>query len=123
MTVRFHLCPHSSVSGPLSDDFAAMLERANAAGVKSMIITGTSLSESREAIKLAQEHGLYATIGCHPTRSAEFDKFRGGPDAYLAALDKLISQNLTGRGRVVAIGECGLGALADVLFSWVLMTL
>lgn len=86
-----------------------MLERSRKAGVKSMIITGGSLHESGQALKLAKEHGMYATAGCHPTRSAEFDKYRGGPEAYLAALDKLIGQNLTGKGRVVAVGECGLG--------------
>ncbi len=88
-----------------------MLERSRAAGVKSMIITGGSLHESKEALELAKQHGFYATVGCHPTRSAEFDKFKGGPEAYLAELDKVISSNLTGKGRVVAIGECGLGEL------------
>ena len=87
-----------------------MLERSRAAGVKSMIITGGSLHESREALQLAKQLGFYATVGCHPTRSKQFDDFKGGPDAYLAALDRLIGENLTGKGRAVAIGECGLGA-------------
>ncbi len=39
------------------DDFEAMLERARAAGVRSMIITGGSLHESREALGLAETHG------------------------------------------------------------------
>jgi TatD DNase family protein len=90
------------------DDFDAMLQRSRAAGVKSMIITGGSLKESRQALKLAKEYGLYATIGCHPTRSTEFDKYNGGPEAYLQDLDKLIEANINGKGRVVAIGECGL---------------
>ncbi|KAK1234188.1 hypothetical protein PQX77_002614 [Marasmius sp. AFHP31] len=85
-----------------------MLERSKGAGVKSMIITGGSLHESKQALKLAKEHGLYATVGCHPTRSAEFDKYKGGPDAYLKALDEVVGANLVGRGRAVAIGECGL---------------
>ncbi|KAL0068130.1 hypothetical protein AAF712_004790 [Marasmius tenuissimus] len=102
-----------------------MLERSKTAGVKSMIITGGSLRESKQALKLAKEHGgescaiflipsthktlgLYATVGCHPTRSAEFDKHKGGPEAYLEALDELVGANLVGRGRAVAIGECGL---------------
>ncbi|THH14360.1 hypothetical protein EW146_g5959 [Bondarzewia mesenterica] len=90
------------------DDLSAVLERSRAAGVKSMIITGGSLHESKKALELAKEHGLYATVGCHPTRSTEFEKYRGGPDAYLEGLDALIQVNLTGNGRVVAVGECGL---------------
>ncbi|KAI0673344.1 Mg-dependent DNase [Trametes maxima] len=90
------------------DDLDAMLERARAAGVKSMIITGGSLHESREALQLAQQLGFYATVGCHPTRSAQFDQFRGGPEKYLEELDNVIAANLIGKGRVVAVGECGL---------------
>jgi Tat protein secretion system quality control protein TatD with DNase activity len=48
---------------------------------------------------------LYATIGCHPTRSTEFEK---DPSGYFRALDELVGANLGGPGRVVAIGECGL---------------
>ncbi|KAJ7630775.1 hypothetical protein FB45DRAFT_979023 [Roridomyces roridus] len=89
------------------DDLLAVLDRASQAGVEGMIITGTSLSESQEALNLAKElgPGFYCTVGCHPTRSTEFE---GGPDAYLAALDQLIAENLQGKGRVVAVGECGL---------------
>ncbi|KAJ7225683.1 hypothetical protein GGX14DRAFT_640317 [Mycena pura] len=90
------------------DDMDAMLERARNSGVKSMLITGTSLRESQQALQLAQRLGVYCTIGCHPTRSAEFDKFGGGPEAYLSALDKLVASGLQGKGRAVAIGECGL---------------
>ncbi|RPD82351.1 Mg-dependent DNase [Lentinus tigrinus ALCF2SS1-7] len=90
------------------DDLEAMLERSRAAGVKSMIITGGSLHESKEALELAQQLGLYATVGCHPTRSSQFDQFPSGPDRYLEELDKVIAANLTGKGRVVAVGECGL---------------
>ncbi|KAF8528264.1 Mg-dependent DNase [Gautieria morchelliformis] len=90
------------------DDMPEVMKRSKAAGVKSMIITGGSLHESREGLRLAKQLGLYATVGCHPTRSSEFEKFPAGPDAYLAALDELISNNLKGDGRVVAVGECGL---------------
>ncbi|KAJ7900173.1 Mg-dependent DNase [Mycena olivaceomarginata] len=90
------------------DDMDSMLERARKAGLKSMIITGTSLEESRDALSLARELGFFCTVGCHPTRSAEFDQFKGGADAYLLALDKLVASNLNGKGRAVAIGECGL---------------
>jgi TatD DNase family protein len=90
------------------DDFDVMMERARAAGVRSIIITGTSLKESRCAIELAEKHGLYATVGCHPTCSKEFDSYEGGPSAYLEALDTLLGQHLEGCGRAVAVGECGL---------------
>jgi len=58
---------------------------------------------------------LFATAGCHPTRSKEFETFKGGPDAYLKALDDLIAQNKQGKGRVVAVGECGLGEHNPIL--------
>ncbi|KAH9996460.1 hypothetical protein BJV77DRAFT_1059309 [Russula vinacea] len=87
------------------DDFAHMLVRSKRAGVASMIITGGSLSESKQALNLAKEHNLYATIGCHPTRSGEFEK---DPSGYFQALDELIGANLSGPGRAVAVGECGL---------------
>ena len=103
------LIQRSSINCGTTDDLEAMLERARAAGVKSMIITGGSLHESKEALELAQQLGFYATVGCHPTRSAQFDQFRGGPERYLEELDKVIAANLTGKGRVVAVGECGLG--------------
>lgn len=90
------------------DDLDLVLERSRLAGVKSMILTGGSLHESKEALRLAKAHSFYATVGCHPTRSTQFDKFKDGPSAYLNALDTLIEENIRGKGRVVAVGECGL---------------
>ncbi|KAI0305014.1 Mg-dependent DNase [Russula brevipes] len=75
------------------DDFAHMLVRSK------------RLGESKTALDLAKKHNLYATVGCHPTRSVEFEK---DPSGYLQALDELVGANLSGPGRAVAIGECGL---------------
>jgi len=86
-----------------------MMNRSRSAGVRSMIITGGSLSESRTALHMSRDLGLYCTIGCHPTRSAEMDTFKGGPPKYIDALDELIQSGKEGKGRVVAVGECGLG--------------
>ncbi|KAH9039944.1 hypothetical protein EDB84DRAFT_1587653 [Lactarius hengduanensis] len=87
------------------DDLSHVLERSRRAGVMSMIVTGGSLSESKLALRFAKEHNLYATVGCHPTRSKEFEN---DPSGYLQALDELVGAHLSGPGRVVAIGECGL---------------
>lgn len=42
-----------------SADLAAILERSRAAGVQSMIITGTSLAESKEALEMAARYGAF----------------------------------------------------------------
>ncbi|CAO1617681.1 unnamed protein product [Parajaminaea phylloscopi] len=97
-------------------DLDTVLGRARAAGVVGQIVTGGSLSESKEALDLcAKEQDLYATVGCHPTRSGEFDSYAGGPEAYKEALAALISESSAngsiaskGKGKAVAVGECGL---------------
>lgn len=56
--------------------------------------------------------GLYATVGCHPCSAKQFDEYPGGPEAYLDALEEVIEKNLggmKGKGKVVAVGETGLG--------------
>ena len=81
------------------DDRAEMMQRAGAAGVTRMIITGSSDQGSRDAVALAEtEPGrLYATAGVHPHHAADFD----------AASAALIA-NLAEKDAVVAVGECGL---------------
>lgn len=91
------------------DDLGLVLKRATNAGVTHMLITGGNLQESKEAIRLAQEEsstdlGLFATVGCHPTRCTEFEQHPQGPDAYLQELRSLIKSSKY----VKAIGECGL---------------
>ncbi|KAF9159636.1 TatD DNase [Actinomortierella ambigua] len=91
-----------------ADDLALVLARATAAGVKKMIITAGTLSEAHEALKLANlNDGYYTTVGCHPTRCKEFEDHPEGPDAYFKGLEGVI-QSHESRGKVVAIGECGL---------------
>ncbi|KAI8319633.1 hypothetical protein GQ54DRAFT_299205 [Martensiomyces pterosporus] len=88
------------------DDMAHIIQRARSAGVVGMMVTGGNLEESKGAIELSRQHGgLYATVGCHPTRSSEVDKHPGGADAYFSALRELVNAN---RDKVVAVGECGL---------------
>ena len=89
-------------------DLDRVLERATQSGLTQLIITGGSLSESIEALQLANTSGmLYSTVGCHPTRCLEFEGCKEGPGAYLASLRGLILSNRE-CGKVVAVGETGL---------------
>jgi TatD DNase family protein len=80
-------------------DLDGVIERAAAAGVRPIVVTGTSVEASQAAVELARtRHGLlYATAGIHPHHARTF-----GPLA-LAALKRLAASD-----EVVALGECGL---------------
>lgn len=84
-------------------DLDRVLQRSWKQGVERIIVTAGSLSESKAALALARSDArLYCTVGCHPTRAAEF---QDDPDSYLKGLRDLIEAN---RDKVVAVGECGL---------------
>lgn len=79
-------------------DRAAVVQRARAAGVTAMVVTGTSIAASRAAVALADPNaGLYATAGVHPHDAAAAT---GDWIDDLAALAE--------HPAVVAIGETGL---------------
>jgi len=78
-------------------DLEEVLARARAAGVGTIVVTGTSIEESRAAALLADRHGLYATAGVHPHHARDCD------ERTLPALRELAAYP-----RVVALGECGL---------------
>lgn len=89
-----------------TDDLDAVLSRANSAGVIAQILTGGNLAESHEALELANRYdGFYSTAGCHPTRTSEMNDHPEGPGDYLAKIKEVIEE---GKGKVVAVGECGL---------------
>jgi TatD DNase family protein len=79
------------------DDLDAVLERARAHGVARIVVTGTSVEESRRAAELAGAHGLYATAGVHPHHARECD------DTTMPAL-----RQIAAHPKIVAISECGL---------------
>ncbi len=80
-------------------DLPQVLERARAAGVAQVIVTGASESESRAAHDIASAHPgvLFATAGVHPHLAREWN----GDTAM--AIRELVQSPI-----VVAVGEAGL---------------
>ena len=79
--------------------FGPVFERALAADVSHIIITGTNLDKSQQAIQLAQQYPnhLWTTAGVHPHDASQFTT---------QTIDDL--RTFAKSTRVVAIGECGL---------------
>jgi TatD DNase family protein len=86
-------------NGKLFRDVEGVLRRAREAGVEKMLVIGTNVAESRDAIHLCEQYPdqLVASVGIHPHDAA-------------AAADDFIEQlaTLAQHPSVVAIGECGL---------------
>ena len=78
-------------------DLDQVVARARDAGVAPVVVTGTTVDESRAAQEVADKHGFYATAGVHPHHARECD-----------ALTIPELRSLAKHARVVAIGECGL---------------
>lgn len=79
------------------DDLEAVVARAREHGVSTLIVTGTTVEESRVAADIAERFDLYATAGVHPHHARDC-----GP----RTIDDL--RAIAAHPRVVAIGECGL---------------
>ena len=86
---------HESYAG----DRSQVIERARAAGVAQLIVTGATLDSSATAIELARSRPaqLFATAGVHPHHAGELT------DSDLPRLRALLRAP-----GVVAAGECGL---------------
>jgi len=85
-------------------DREAVLDRARAAGVAKLVVTGASREHSPKALVLAQTFPgtLYATAGVHPHHAVEYTD---ECDAEMRALHA--------HPEVVAVGECGLDYFRD----------
>lgn len=82
-----------------AEDRDEVIKRASDAGVKRIILTGSSVESSRDAATLAESMPgkMYATAGVHPHHASEYSD---------SAHESL--SDLTSRESVVAVGECGL---------------
>ncbi|HEX4086723.1 MAG TPA: TatD family hydrolase [Chthoniobacteraceae bacterium] len=90
---------HAHLDYPeFQEDFAAVLQRAEEAGVRRMLSIGTSLESSRRAIALAEQDArIFAVAGVHPN---SVDEAPADVRGELRALAE--------HPRVAAIGEAGL---------------
>jgi len=81
------------------DDRDAVLERAAAAGIAQLVITGSSDDSNVAALELARSHPgrLFSTAGVHPHHASD----------YTSDSDALIRKLCVEDG-CVAVGECGL---------------
>ncbi|MCG9698233.1 TatD family hydrolase [Shewanella sp. Isolate11] len=87
------------VGSALEKDLNNVIQRAATQGVSPLIVIGSSLQESRQAIACCQQypHQLISTAGVHPHHASEWH------DNSTHELTLLAQQP-----QVVAIGECGL---------------
>ena len=103
---------HTHVQFPAFEkDRNEVIERARAAGI-SIINVGTSRQTSIGAVELARHYaqGVYATVGLHPTHTAQsFHDQQETATAFAPEeFDKDFYRTLAKDEKVVAIGECGL---------------
>ncbi|WWC93031.1 uncharacterized protein L201_007995 [Kwoniella dendrophila CBS 6074] len=93
-----------------ASDLPQVISRAREKGVERILITGTSLKDSKDALKLAKEYDLHCTAGCHPTSTSEIPKHPKGFEGYLDDLREFIKEDRgeNGSKRIISIGEIGL---------------
>src|SRR3990172_5766778 len=90
---------HAHLVAPdFNDDREEVIERARQAGVECIIVPGTNLQTSREAVALAEKYDfIYACVGVHPHEASS------GEAQSLKEIERLSQHK-----KVVAIGEIGL---------------
>jgi TatD DNase family protein len=99
MSIPLYIDTHAHLfSEEYLDDVDAVLQRAEQAGVKYIIVPATDLNTSKSAIQLAERYqNIFACIGIHPHEAAK------ASDNDLAIIEEMCSHP-----RVVAIGEIGM---------------
>ena len=89
---------------PLSSTADEVIKRAAASGVGRMITIGTTVADSKDAVKMAGKYSnVYAAVGVHPHDAQEFDYKQLG-----------VLEELAQNPKVLAIGEVGLDFYRDL---------
>ncbi|MFZ5855273.1 MAG: TatD family hydrolase [Chloroflexota bacterium] len=91
-------------------DRAEVIQRAIASGLTRILVPGTTLETSRDAIRLAEQfEQVYAAVGFHPT---DLETWNTNSIENLRNLalspSPLSGRGARGEGKIVAIGEIGL---------------
>ena len=87
------------------DDLPDVVARAKAAGVSSIVLATSNVPDSRTAVELALEHGLYCTVGIHPHDASTFDQDSREELEQLVRYADRQAEELGRDKVVVAIGE------------------
>lgn len=86
-----------------SEDFDAVLTRAEDSGVSNIVVPGWDIASSKKAIELSEKNlGIFAAVGFHPT------EWQNIKQSDVEEIEKLAHHS-----RVVAIGEIGLDFFHD----------
>lgn len=95
---------HAHIQGTEFDkDREEVLQRARDVGLTAIILIGTDLESSTQAVALAEQHDLlYATVGIHPHEAATIQK-----DTYH------VVRRIAATPKVVGYGEIGLDYYYD----------
>ena len=94
---------HAHIHDPaFEEDRDAVMARARAAGIETLVAVGTDLQDSERAIEASSLYGVPASVGIHPHEAA------AAPEDIAAAFAPLLKAP-----RVVAIGETGLDFYYD----------
>jgi TatD DNase family protein len=93
---------HAHLDGG-TNEAAALVRRAQEAGVTRIVAVGTGIESCRATLRLAREHdGVYAALGIHPHQAASEEA------THLPELRELL-----GDDRAFALGETGLDFYRD----------
>lgn len=83
-------------------DRGDVIRRALDAGIQ-VLTVGTDLASSEQAVRIAEEHGIYAAVGVHPHEAERYVHHGRLAVGVIPKLERLLAAE-----RVVAVGEIGL---------------